>query len=35
MKKKTKERLKKIAIWVLAIFMTVSMFSGIIAFIFS
>ena len=35
MKKKTKERLKKIAIWALAIFMVISMFSGVIAFIFS
>ncbi len=35
MKKKTKERIRKILIWALAIVMTVSMFSGIIAFIFS
>lgn len=35
MKKKTKERLKKIALWALAIVMFGSMFSGILAFIFS
>ncbi len=35
MKKKTKERIKKIALWALAIIMVISMFSGVIAFIFS
>lgn len=35
MKKKTKERIKKIALWTLAIVMILSMFSGVIAFIFS
>ena len=35
MKKKTKEKIKKIALWVLVIFMVLSMFSGVIAFIFS
>ncbi len=35
MKKKTKERIKKIALWVLVVVMVLSMFSGVIAFIFS
>jgi hypothetical protein len=35
MKKKTKERVKKIALWALVIVMVLSMFSGVIAFIFS
>lgn len=35
MKKKTKEKIKKIALWVLVIVMVLSMFSGVIAFIFS
>ena len=35
MKKKTKQKLKKIALWFLAIVMFLSMFSGLLAFIFS
>lgn len=35
MKKKTKERIRKIALWILLIVMVLSLFSGVIAFIFS
>ncbi len=35
MKKKTRERIKKIALWILLIVMVLSLFSGVIAFIFS